>query len=121
MRPDWKRCTAPPGTAYSRVRILPSGDLAPPRLVYRLMIGVGSTANQVERSPNRERKLSPDTVASAFVPSSTSVPPLPCHCPFPSRRTTWILEGADRRVGALDPARGQGERPRVHGVPREAV
>src|SRR3954451_22091254 len=90
MRPVANRCTEPPGTAYSRVAGAPTGEVAPPRSVQRAVIGVGSIENQEERSPNRDRKLSPETVTSPLVPSTTSDHTRPFHWPFPSRRTTWI-------------------------------
>src|SRR3954447_22384588 len=89
MRPVANRCTAPPGTAYSRVTGAPTGEPAPPRSVHRAVIGVGSTENQDERSPNVERKLSPETLTSPFVPSTTRDHTRPLHCPFPSRPAPW--------------------------------
>ena len=55
------------------------------------MIGVGSTVNQVERSPKAQRKLSPEIVTSPSLPSRTTELTRPCHSPFPSRLVTRIF------------------------------
>src|SRR4051794_41876593 len=103
MRPLAKRCARPPATAYSAPFCRPTTEEAPPIASQRRWIGVACESgagvgagagaldpdpkwNQLERSPNFDRKVSPLNVTSSLEPSSFMDSTRPYQSPLPSRR-----------------------------------
>ena len=101
IRPLVKRRARPSATAYSSETGLPTLDFPPPIFFQRLLIGdcgvdgVGVVVaplpkrNQLERRPKTERKVSPDSVAVPFPPTSFSCTTRPPQSPWPLRLVTF--------------------------------